>query len=220
MKLFSLLTAAVCLLFVSACASTPVPTDERVHIMDGKAADVQPGNVYVSADAAKIFTFRDIESEINENGYLAVRVFGKTPELSALKWAFLGDIAYDFSYRFYWFDAEGNPVSEPGGFRLRSTIPGDPVRFAGHAPTEECRNFALVLYTASEQTGSDSADPADEVAPEEKTDSESEAANAENKKIEESIPSLPQENVSGDTGDVKTIGVPSSSTPAAVPAEK
>ena len=34
------------------------------------------------------------------------------------------------------------------------------------------------------------------------------------------VPSLPQENVSGDTGDVKTIGVPSSSTPAAVPAEK
>ena len=51
MKLFSLLTAAVCLLFVSACASTPVPTDERVHIMDGKAADVQPGNVYASRSA-------------------------------------------------------------------------------------------------------------------------------------------------------------------------
>ena len=221
MKLFSILTATACLLIVSACASTPAPTDERVHVVDGNAADVQPGNIYVSADAAKIFTFRDIESEINENGYLAVRVLGKTPELSALKWAFLGDIMYEFSYRFCWFDADGNRIPESGVFRLRSTTPGDPVRFVGHAPTEECRNFALVLFTASERTGSDIADPADEAAPEEKTDPESKAVEEENKKIEESLPSLPQENVSGDKGDVKTIGVPdSSTTPAAVPAEK
>ena len=30
MKLFTLLTATASLLIVSACASTPVPTDERV----------------------------------------------------------------------------------------------------------------------------------------------------------------------------------------------
>ena len=222
MKLFSILTAAACLLVVSACASTPVPTDERVHVIEADGAtNVQPGHIYLSPGAAKIFTFGNVESEINENGYLAVRVFGKTAELSALKWAFFGDIDYEFSYRFLWSDADGNPVSEPGGYRLRSTIPGDPVRFVGHAPTEECRNFALVLFTASEQPGSDTAEPADEVAPEEKTDAESEAIEAENKKIQESLPSLPQENVSGDKGDVKTIGVPdASSTPAAVPAEK
>ena len=52
MKLFSILTAAACLLVVSACASTPVPTDERVHVMEGSSASVQPGNIYVSADAA------------------------------------------------------------------------------------------------------------------------------------------------------------------------
>ena len=92
MKLFSILTAAACLLVVSACASTPVPTDERVHVMEAGAASVQPGNIYISAKAAKVFTFRDIESEINENGYLAVRVFGKTAELSALKWAFCASV--------------------------------------------------------------------------------------------------------------------------------
>ena len=107
MKLFSILTAAACLLVVSACASTPEPTDERVHVIEADGAeDIQPGNIYISADAAKVFTFRDVESEINENGYLAVRVFGKTCELSALKWAFLGDVDYEFAYRFYWLDAD------------------------------------------------------------------------------------------------------------------
>lgn len=213
MKLFSILTAAACLLIVSACASTPVPTDERVHVIevDG-ATEIQPGNIYVSPKAAEIFTLRDIESEINENGYLAVRVFGKTSELSLLKWAFLGDIDYEFSYRFIWCDAEGKPVSEPGGYRLRSTIPGDPVRFVGHAPSEECRNFALVLFAASEQRGSDCADPGATEAAEEKTDAEAEAeaeaVEQEEERVKESLPSLPQENVSGDKGDVKTIGVP------------
>ena len=232
MKLFSILTAAACLLIVSACASTPAPTDERVHVIEANGAtEVQPGNIYVSTEAAKIFTFRDIESEINENGYLAVRVFGKTAELSALKWAFLGDINYEFSYRFFWFDADGNPVSPSESYRLRSTIPGDPVRFVGHAPTEECRNFAMVLFTASEQSGSDVAEPADTEATEERINPESEAIEAETEKVKESMPSLPQENVSGDSGDVKVIGVsdkdadsvPKASglTPsAAVPTEK
>ena len=209
MKLFSILTAAACLLIVSACASTPAPTDERVHVieMDG-ATDVQPGQIYLSPGAAKIFTFRDVESEINENGYLAVRVFGKTAELSAIKWAFLGDINYEFSYRFYWLDADGNPVSEPEAFRSRSAIPGDPVRFVGHAPSEEVRNYAMVLFTASEQSGRDVAEPADAEAPEEKTDAETEAIEAETEKIKDSMPSLPQENVSGDAGNVNVIGVP------------
>ena len=220
MKLFSILTAAACLLIVSACASTPVPTDERVHVIEvDSATDVQPGNIYVSTGAAKIFTFRDVESEINENGYLAVRVFGKTSELSALKWAFLGDITYEFSYRFLWIDAEGKPVSEPGAYRLRSANPGDPVRFVGHAPTEDVRDFAMVLFLASEQPASDTAEAAEAVAPEEKTNAEAEAINAENEKIRESMPSLPLENVSGDSHDVKTIGVPDSA-PSAVPAEK
>lgn len=122
MKLFSILTAAACALVVSACASTPAPTDERVHVMEAnEAAEIQPGNICISAEAAKIFTFRDVESEINENGYLAVRVFGKTCELSALKWAFFGDIDYEFAYRFYWLDADGNLVSEQEAFRPRST---------------------------------------------------------------------------------------------------
>jgi len=215
MKLFTLLTAAASLLIVSACSSTPVPTDERVHVIevDG-ATDIQPGNIYVSPKAAEIFTLRDIETEINESGYLAVRVFGKTAELSALKWAFLGDINYEFSYRFFWCDADGNPVSEPGKYRLRSTNPGDPVRFVGHAPTEECRGFAMVLFTASEQSGSDSADPADTEAVEEKTDAEAdaeaEAIEQEDERVKDSLPSLSQENVSGDKGEVKTIGVPDS----------
>ena len=208
MKLFSILTAAACLLVVSACASTPVPTDERVHVMEGTAEQgVQPGNIYVSADAAKIFAFRDVESEINENGYLAVRVFGKTPELSALKWAFLGDITYEFAYRFCWFDADGNPVSENEAFRLRSATPGDPVRFVGHAPTEECRNFALVLYTGSEKPAADTAEPADTESTTEPDPAESEAAKAEREKVEAIIPTLPQENVSGDKKDVKVIGI-------------
>ena len=220
MKLFSMLTAAACLLIVSACASTPVPTDERVHVieMDG-ATDVQPGNIYLSPGAAKIFTFRDVESEINENGYLAVRVFGKTAELDALKWAFFGDINYEFSYRFYWLDADGKPVSEPEAIRSRTTIPGDPVRFVGHAPSEEVRNYAMVLFTASEQSGSDVAEPADAEATEEKTDAEVEAIEAETEKIKDSMPSLPQENVSGDAGNVNVIGS-KGENPAAVPAEK
>ena len=224
MKLFSILTAAACLLVVSAGASTPAPTDERVHVIEADSAtSVQPGNVYISADAAKVFTFRDIESEINENGYLAVRVFGKTAELSALKWAFFGDIDYEFAYRFSWFDADGNPVSAPEAYRLRSTIPGDPVRFVGHAPTEECRDFAMVLYMASEQSGSDVAEPADTEAAEDEGQAESDAAEKEEEEVKEIIPSLPQENVSGDSKDVKVIGVSdkdADSVPKAVPVEK
>jgi len=220
MKLFSILTAAACLLIVSACASTPVPTDERVHVIEvNGAADVQPGQIYLSPGAAEIYTFRDVETEINENGYLAVRVFGKTAELSAIKWAFFGDIDYEFSYRFYWFDADGNLVSEPEAFRSRSTIPGDPVRFVGHAPTEEVRNYAMVLFTASEQSGRDVAEPADTEATGGKTDAENEAIKAETEKIKESMPSLPQENVSGDSGNVNVIGS-KGENPAAVPADK
>ena len=231
MKLFSILTAAACALVVSACASTPEPTDERVHVIEADgAADIQPGNIYISADAAKIFTFRDAESEINENGYLAVRVFGKTCQLSALKWAFLGDINYEFSYRFCWFDADGNPVSAPEAYRFHSTIPGDPVRFVGHAPTEECRNYAMVLYMASEKQSSDNAEPADKETIEAEVAAESEAAKAEKERIEGIIPDLPEKNVSGDKKDVKVIGIPDKddesvskavdSAPAAVPAEK
>ena len=231
MKLFSILTAAACLLVVSACASTPEPTDERVHVIEADGAeDIQPGNIYISADAAKVFTFRDDESEINENGYLAVRVFGKTCELSALKWAFLGDVDYEFAYRFYWLDADGNFVSGPEAFRLRSTIPGDPVRFVGHAPTEECRNFALELWMASEQpAASDNAEPADEetieseAAEAAEADAGSEAARAEAEKVKEILPELPEQNVSGDKQDVKVIGVSdkdADSVPKAVPAEK
>ena len=224
MKLFTLLTAAASLLFVSACASTPVPTDERVRVieMDG-ATEIQPGLVYVSPKAAEVFTLRDIETEINESGYLAVRVFGKTTELSALKWAFLGDVDYEFSYRFFWIDADGNRIASDV-LRLRSTIPGDPVRFVGHAPTEECRNFAMILAMASESklfevsgVSNGETDASAEV-------SDGEAAEAEEKDIEPqiledaetveagdaTIPSLSQENVSGDKGEVKTIGVPDS----------
>ena len=137
MKLFSILTAAACLLVVSACASTPVPTDERVHVIEANGAtEVQPGQIYISTEAAKIFTFSSVESEINENGYLAVRVSGKTAELSALKWAFLGDIDYKFGYQFLWLDADGKLLSADVE-RLRNTIPGDPVRFVGHAPSED-----------------------------------------------------------------------------------
>ena len=219
MKLYSLLIAAASVLIVSSCTSTPVQTDERVKVEIVSEADVQPGFIYVSPDAARVYTLRDVETEINESGYLAVRVFGKTAELSALKWAFFGDIDYEFSYRFYWFDADGNPVSAPEAFRFRSTIPGDPVRFVGHAPTEEVRSYAMVLLTADEQPGSDVAEPADAEAAEEKTDAETEAIEAETEKIRDSMPSLPQENVSGDAGNVNVIGS-KGENPAAVPADK
>ena len=223
MKLFSILTAAACLLIVSACASTPVPTDERVHVIEvNGAADVQPGQIYLSPGAAEIYTFRDVETEINENGYLAVRVFGKTAELSAIKWAFFGDIDYEFSYRFYWFDADGNLVSEPEAFRSRSTIPGDPVRFVGHAPTEECRNFAMILCMASESEFSGNAAQADgeaEIAAE--ADAETQSAEGEETGKGETyvLPSLQEENVSGDKGNVNVIGS-KGENPAAVPADK
>ena len=230
MKLFTLLTAAASLLIVSACSTTPAPTDERVKIEAADEASVEPGIVYVSPDAAKIFTLRNIETEINESGFLAVRVFGRTSELSALKWAFCGDIEYEFGYRFVWFDAEGNRVAADVAPRLRNTTPGDPVRFVGHAPAEEVRNYALILKTADEcdLSDSDAADASDAEAVEAaEKDAETEAAEAvetgaaeaEDKKVQESIPSLPQENVSGDTTEVKTIGV-SDSAPAAVPADK
>ena len=226
MKLFSILTAAACLLVVSACASTPAPTDERVHVIEADGAtDVQPGNIYISQGAAKIFTFGNVESEINENGYFAVRVSGKTCELSALKWAFYGDIDYEFGYRFCWFDADGNPVSGPETFRLRSTIPGDPVRFVGHAPTEEVRNYALILKTADETefsaTSEDSDGEAAEAADDDiKTEILEDAETVE--AGDATIPSLPQENVSGDSKDVKVIGISdkdADSVPKAVPVE-
>ena len=227
MKLFTLLTAAASLLIVSACASTPVSTDERVKIEVAGESDVQPGIVYVSPDAARIFTLRDteksaderhdIETEINESGFLAVRIFGRTAELSALKWAFCGDIDYEFGYQFLWFDADGNRVAADME-RLRKTTPGDPVRFVGHAPAEEIRNFALILKTvdecdlsASNASASD-AEAAEAAEKDAETQAAEDAAEAENRKIEESIPSLPQENVSGDNQDVKVIGTGSSAS--------
>ena len=222
MKLFSILTAAAGLLIVSACASTPVQTDERVCVTS-QEADIQPGIVYISPDAADIFTLRDIETEINESGYLAVRVFGKTEELSALKWAFCGDIEYEFGYRFLWFDADGNCVASDVE-RIRQTIPGDPVRFAGHAPTEAVRNFAMILKTADEceDSCSDASGvPDGEAAASAEKDAETAAEEAEETGDDEKylIPSLPQENVSGDKQDIRIIGVPNSA-PAAVPADK
>ena len=220
MKLFSILTAAACLLIVSACASTPAPTDERVHVIKADSAtDVQAGNIYISAKAAKVFSFRDIESEINENGYLAVRVLGKTAELSALKWAFFGDVDYEFSYRFYWLDADGSLAAQPEAYRLRTTIPGDPVRFVGHAPTEECRDFARVLFMASEQSGDDVAEPSkeadDAVEAQEEADAEAQsAADREEDIIKNAIPEIPEENVSGDAHNVNVIGVPNGSDSA------
>ena len=221
MKLFSILTAAAGLLIVSACASTPAQTDERVCVTS-EASDIQPGIVYISPDAADIFALRNIETEINESGYLAVRVLGKTAELSALKWAFCGDIEYEFGYRFLWFDADGNRVASDVA-RLRKTVPGEPVRFVGHAPTEEVRNYAMILKTADECDFSDSdasgvADGEAEASAEK--DAETEAAEkAETSDNEAVIPSLPQENVSGDKHEVKIIGV-SGDAPAAVPADQ
>ena len=217
MKLFTLLTAAAGLLFVSACASTPVSTDERVVIETAQDASVQPGRVYISADAAEVFTLRDIESEINERGYLAVRVFGKTAELSALKWAFFGDIDYEFCYKFLWFDADGNEVSTDAGFTPRSTIPGDPIRFVGHAPTEEVRDFALILRMASD----DDAKAAPVVSAEDEQAEDAAEADAETDREEavedaETVAGesyvVPEtknkdQNVSGSSTDVKVIGV-------------
>ena len=216
MKLFSILTAAACLLLVSACASTPAPTDERVHVIEADSAtEVQPGNIYISAEAAKVFTFRDVESEINENGYLAVRVFGKTAELSALKWAFFGDISYEFCYKFLWFDADGNEVSTDAIFTPRTTIPGDPIRFVGHAPTEECRDFALILRMATKQDAQAAADKeaadgeaAEAAEADAETDREEAAEEAENIAGETYVvPEVKDQNVSGDSKDVKVIGV-------------
>lgn len=213
MKLFTLLTAAAGLLFVSACASTaPAPTDERIVIETAQeTSSVQPGRVYISADAAKVFTLRDIESEINERGFLAVRVFGKTAELSALKWAFFGDIDYEFCYKFLWFDADGNEVSTDAGFTPRATIPGDPVRFVGHAPTEECRDFALILRMASKADAKDAAVDADDEAEEAAETEREEAAEVAETVAGESyvVPETKKkdQNVSGSDTDVKVIGV-------------
>ena len=217
MKLFTLLTAAAGLLFVSACASTPVSTDERVVIESAQDASVQPGHVYISADAAKVFTLRDIESEINERGYLAVRVFGKTAELSVLKWAFFGDVDYEFCYKFLWFDADGNEVSTDADFTPRATIPGDPVRFVGHAPTEEVRDFALILRMASK---SDTKDVAEDAAEDDEADEAAEAdAETEREEAAEVAETVAGEsyvvpetknkdqNVSGSDTEVKVIGV-------------
>ena len=217
MKLFTLLTAAAGLLFVSACASTPVPTDERVVIETAQETSVQPGRIYISADAAKVFTLRDIEAEINERGYLAVRVFGKTAELSVLKWAFLGDVDYEFCYKFLWFDAEGNEVSTDAGFTPRTTIPGDPVRFVGHAPTEEVRDFALILRMASK---ADTKDVAEDAAGDDEADEAAEAdAETDREEAIEDAETIAGEsyvvpetknkdvNVSGSDTEVKVIGV-------------
>jgi len=215
MKLFTLLTAAAGLLFVSACASTPVSTDERVVIETAQEASVQPGHIYISADAAKVFTLRDIESEINERGYLAVRVFGKTAELSALKWAFLGDVDYTFCYKFLWFDADGNEVSTDAGFTPRTTIPGDPVRFVGHAPTEEVRDFALILRMASKK---DTQDIAEDAAEDDEADeaAEADAETEREEAVEDAetvagesyvVPESKDKNVSGSDTGVKVIGV-------------
>ena len=218
MKLFTLLTAAAALLFVSACASTPVSTDERVVVMDAaQETSVQPGLVYVSPEVANVYTLRDIESEINERGFLAVRVFGKTAELSALKWAFFGDVDYEFSYKFLWFDADGNEVSTDAVFTPRTTIPGDPIRFVGHAPTEECRNFALILRMASkaDEQAAEAADAEDEQA-EEAAEADAETKREEAVEDAETIAGesyvVPEtkgkaQNVSGNDNDVKVIGV-------------
>ena len=217
MKLFTLLTAAAGLLLVSACASTPVPTDERVIIETAQETSVQPGRVYLSEKAAKVFTLRDIEAEINERGYLAVRVFGKTAELSVLKWAFLGDIDYEFCYKFLWFDADGNEISTDADFTPRATIPGDPVRFVGHAPTEEVRDFALILRMASKSDTKDVAeDAAEDDEADEAAEADAETEREETAEVAETVAGesyvVPEtknkdQNVSGSDTSVKVIGV-------------
>ena len=218
MKLFTLLTAAAGLLFVSACASTaPAPTDERVVVETAQETSVQPGRIYISADAAKVFTLRDIESEINERGFLAVRVFGKTAELSALKWAFFGDVDYEFCYKFLWFDADGNEVSTDAGFTPRATIPGDPVRFVGHAPSEDVRDFALILRMASKADTKDVAeDAAEDDEADEAAEADAETEREEAAEVAETVAGesyvVPEtkskdQNVSGSDTSVKVIGV-------------
>ena len=81
----------------------------------------------------------------------------------------------------------------------------------------------MVLYTASEQPGDDVAEPADAEASEDAGQAESDAAQREEERIKEVIPSLSEENVSGDNKDVKVIGISdkdAESVPKAVPADK
>ena len=113
-----------------------------------------------------------------------------------------------------WFDAEGNLVESDTADIPRSTIPGDPIRFVGHAPTEECRDFALILHMASQKSdavasGDDDDEQADEAAEAEaKVEAEEVAEEAETLAGESYvIPEVKEQNISGDANDVKVIGV-------------
>ena len=149
-------------LLVSCAASQEEPADERLVVIPEEASlelvfpkdeaeerkhEVVPGKIYLGSDFDGIFQLKSVKSVVNEDGRLAVAVVGSTKPYSFFKWLFHGEKERRVAYRFIWFDKDGKLVSTllnsvPG---IRTTMPGDPVRFSGLAPEEKDTQFSIVF---------------------------------------------------------------------------
>lgn len=144
--------------------------------------NLQPGNVYLSPGLADEFKLlRPVTLEINEEGLLCARVFGKTKAYSFLKWMLFGEAPRRIAYRFVWFDSNGKPTGLMSITQVRGTLPGDPVRFTEIAPCESCRNLSFIagfaddlpqaselVKTGGSMDGQDRPEPAEKVKTAEK----------------------------------------------------
>lgn len=129
--------------------------------------DLQPGNVYLSPGLTGEFTLlRPVSLDINEEGLLCARVFGKTKPYSFLKWMVFGEAPCRIAYRFVWFDSKGKPTGLMSRTEVRETMPGDPVRFTEIAPCESCRNLSFIAGFADDLPEfAEEAKPAEKPAP-------------------------------------------------------
>ena len=153
--------AALAVLF-SACASVNEQSaDDRIVVVSGDTVDayaannynainkmnLQPGKFYIEQTFSEVFEIEKVDTSINEEGLLSVRVYGRTAPYSFWKWLGKGEEPYRIAFRFIWFDKDGKLLDVPYSKvpRTRECLPGDRIRFSALASDEKCRQFSLAL---------------------------------------------------------------------------
>lgn len=161
-NLMCMTAAAAFTVLLSACASVEQkPADDRIIMVSADAVDayaannyeainkmnLKPGQFYIEETFSEVFEIEKVDSSINEEGLLSVRVNGRTASYSFWKWLVKGEEPYRIAFRFIWFDKDGNPVNVPYTKvpRTRECLPGDRIRFSALASDEKCRQFSLAL---------------------------------------------------------------------------
>lgn len=135
-----------CLTLVNTAKSfnTEAPKNLDSHFMVDEST-LKPGYVYTTNEVTPIFSIIDFGSILDDKNLMKASVSGKSTMIDPFTWAFEGDTTYLFEYRFVWFNAKGEVVNSNVPAHIRETIPGDRVNFVGHAPSEDCTQFSMVL---------------------------------------------------------------------------